>query len=167
MTIREQCESLYKAAFGEDKVFDAMLFDLYSESIEILQTDGIVAAMYFKIPCTLNLKGDKIPAYYIYAVTTHGDYRHKGLMSQLFADTQTEPDAFYFLKPSSDGVIPFYRQAGFTQIIGTRSVTDAVIEVDDSFKKLSSVCDKPQSDYPVMIKGNYDVKNLTFEFTLE
>ena len=167
MTIREQCESLYKAAFGEDKTFDAMLFDLYWENIETLQKDGIVAAMYFKIPCTLNLKGNKIPAYYIYAVTTHGDYRHRGLMSQLFADTQTEPDTFYFLKPSSLGVIPFYRQAGFTQIIGTRSVSNAAIEVDDKFKKLSSVCDKPQRDYPLMIKGDYDIEKLTFEFTLE
>ena len=167
MTIREQCENLYKTAFGEDKEFDTMLFDLFFDNAEILQKDGTVTAMYFKIPCILNFKGNKYPAYYIYAVTTHSDYRHRGLMSQLFANTQTEPDAFYFLKPSSEEVIPFYRQAGFKQIIGTRVVADAVIEVDDNFKKLSSICDKPQSDYPVMIKGNYNVVKLMFEYTLE
>ncbi len=167
MTIREQCENLYKTAFGEDKAFDTMLFDLFFDNVEILQKDGIVAAMYFKIPCTLSFKKNKIPAYYIYAVTTHSDYRHRGLMSELFADTQTQSDVLYFLKPSSEGVIPFYCQAGFKQIVGTRAITDAVIEVDDNFKKLSSVCDKPQSDYPVMIKGNYNIAKLTFEYTLE
>ncbi len=167
MTIREQCENLYKTAFGEDKAFDTMLFDLFFDNVEILQKDGIVAAMYFKIPCTLNFKENKISAYYIYAVTTHSDYRHRGLMSQLFADTQTKSDVLYFLKPSSEGVIPFYCQAGFKQIVGTRAITDAVIEVDNNFKKLSSVCDKPQSDYPIMIKGNYNIAKLTFEYTLE
>lgn len=167
MTIREQCENLYKTAFGEDKAFDTMLFDLFFDNVEILQKDGIVAAMYFKIPCTLNFKNNKTPAYYIYAVTTHTDFRHKGLMSKLFNETQLEKDTLYFLKPSSEGVIAFYKQAGFKQIIGTREMTDALIEVDDNFKRLSALCDKPQNDYPVMIKGNYCISKLTFEYTLE
>ena len=167
MTIREQCEKLYKDAFGEDKQFDKMLFDLFFENVETLEIDGMVAAMYFKIPCTLNFKGNKTPAYYIYAVTTHSDYRHQGLMSKLFSDTQTETNTLYFLKPSSEGVIPFYCQAGFKQIVGTCAMTDAVVEVDNNFKKLSSVCDKPQSTYPIMIKGVKNIHTLTFKYTLE
>lgn len=167
MTTREQCVQLYKTAFGESPEFDDILFDLFFNNAEILETNGIVTAMYFKIPCTINIKGIKKSAYYIYAVTTHKDYRHQGLMSKLFADTTRENDTLYFLKPSSEGVIAFYTQAGFKQIIGTRDICDAVIEVSDDFKKLSSLCDKPQGTYPIMIKGITDIKKLTFEYTLE
>ena len=167
MTVRKQCEKLYKDAFGESAEFDKMLFDLFFDCIEILQKDDTVAAMYFKIPCVLDLKGVKNKAYYIYAVTTHRDFRLQGLMSELFAETQTDSDAVYFLKPSSEGVIAFYNQTGFKQIIGTRNPSDATIEVSDDFKALSNLCDKPQSEYPIMIKGNQAIKKLTFEYTLE
>lgn len=167
MKTREQCEKLYKDAFGSSGEFDTMLFDLFFENTEILQKDGCVAAMYFKIPCTLNLNGVKKAAYYIYAVTTHRDFRHLGLMTELFKNTQTERDTLYFLKPSSDGVIPFYIKAGFKQIIGTRKPCDAVIEVCDSFKTLSKLCDKPNCEYPIMIKGIENIGKLTFEYTLE
>ncbi len=167
MTIRNQCEKLYKEAFGEDQEFDRMLFDLFFDNVETLEKDGIVAAMYFKIPCVLNQNSIRSKAYYIYAVTTHKNFRHQGLMSKLFKQTQTEDDAFYFLKPSSDGVIAFYNQAGFKEIVGTRNITNAIIEVDDNFKKLSSICEKVKDTYPIMIKGNPDIDKLTFEYTLE
>lgn len=167
MTIREQCKKLYNEAFGEAQEFDTLLFDLFFENIEILQKDGIVTAMYFKIPCVLNLNNVKSKAYYIYAVTTHKNYRHQGLMSLLFEKTQTEPDTLYFLKPSSEGVIPFYNQANFKQIIGTRDSCQAIIEVSDNFKKLSELCDKPNREYPIMIKGICNIEKLTFEYTLE
>lgn len=167
MTIREQCKNLYKDAFGESGEFDDMLFNMFFKNIEILQKDGKVVAMYFKIPCTLNLNGVKKPAYYIYAVTTHIDYRHQRLMSHLFSKTQTESDTLYFLKPSSEGVMAFYNQAGFKQIIGTREPCNTKIEVSDEFKALSKICDKPTSEYPLMIKGVQNIEKLTFEYTLE
>ncbi len=167
MTKRQQCEKLYNLAFGEDRKFDKLLFDLFGDNIETLETDGIITAMYFKIPCVLNNKGIKSKAYYIYAVTTHSDFRHQGHMSKLFNQTQTKKNAFYFLKPSSEGVIEFYNQVGFKQIVGTRELCSAVIEVDQNFKKLSCLCDKPSSTYPIMIKNNDSIDLLTFEYTLE
>ncbi len=122
--------------------------------------------MYFKMPCVLNVGKKRQKAYYIYAVTTHNDYRHQGLMSRLFECTTNEP-LLHFLKPSSEGVISFYKQAGFKQIAGTRQPCDAVIEVDDNFKRLSLLCDKPTADYPIMIKGVNGLDKLTFEYTLE
>ncbi len=166
MTKRQQCEALYNAAFGEDREFDKMLFDLFFENIEMLEIDSTVAAMYFKIPCILNYNNTKSKAYYIYAVTTHKHFRHRGLMSKLFSESQTD-DAFYFLKPSNEDVIPFYTQIGFEQIVGTRQICDAIIEVDDNFKKLSSLCDKPQPTFPIMTKGKLNIQKLTFEYTLE
>lgn len=167
MTKREQCEILYKDAFGESGEFDSMLFDLFFDYVETSETNGIVTAMYFKIPCTLRHDAVKKTAYYIYAVTTHKDHRHKGLMSKLFDNTTTEPDTLYFLKPSSEGVIKFYEQAGFTQIIGTRKPCNAIIEVNNNFKALSRLCDKPQEIFPIMIKGIIGINQLTFEYTLE
>ncbi len=166
MTERQQCEKLYKDAFGDSGQFDTMLFDLFFGNVEMLKKDGVVVAMYFKIPCVLNMGGDRQKAYYIYAVTTHNDYRHQGLMSRLFKNTTNEP-ILHFLKPSSEGVINFYKQTGFKQIIGTRENCDAVIEVDDNFKALSRLCDKPTADYPIMIKGFSGIDRLTFEYTLE
>ena len=167
MTKREQCENLYHAAFGEDYEFDTMLFDMFFNCVETLEINGTIAAMYFKIPCVLNLNTKKINAYYIYAVTTHKDFRHQGLMSKLFHQTQTEPNTLYFLKPSSEGVVEFYTQVGFKQIVGTRNKTSATIEVNDNFKTLSYICDKPQNTYPIMIKGITHIDELTFEYTLE
>ena len=167
MTKREQCEILYKDAFGDSGEFDIALFDSFFDYVETLETNGTVTAMYFKIPCTLHLANTTKLAYYIYAVTTHKDYRHKGLMSKLFADTTTKTDALYFLKPSSEGVIKFYEQAGFKQIIGTRESCEAIIEVSDGFKSLSMLCDKPQQNYTIMIKGITNINRLTFEYTLE
>lgn len=167
MTIREQCENLYRYAFGDSGEFDHMLFDLFFNDVEILEKDGIVAAMYFKIPCMLNLNSIKKSAYYIYAVTTHKNYRHQGLMSKLFADTTIQPDTLYFLKPSSEGVINFYNQAGFKRIVGTHEMCNNFIEVNDDFKLLSALCDKPDSEYPIMIKGICNIEKLTFGYTLE
>lgn len=167
MTKRKQCENLYKDAFGDSGEFDIALFDSFFDCVETLETNGVVTAMYFKIPCTLRLANTTKLAYYIYAVTTHKDYRHKGLMSKLFANTITKTDALYFLKPSSEGVIKFYEQAGFKQIVGTRKPCEAIIEVNDDFKTLSRLCDKPQQTYPIMIKGFTDINKLTFEYTLE
>ena len=167
MTKLEQCKSLYNAAFGSEPEFDNMLFDMFFNCVETLEIDDVVAAMYFKSPCVLNIGGNKQKAYYIYAVTTHSDFRHRGLMSKLFYKTQTEKDAFYFLKPSSEGVINFYNQVGFKQIIGTRNACDAQIEVNDNFKKLSSICDKVKETYPLMIKGSQNIEKLNFIYTLE
>lgn len=167
MTKLEQCRLLYNAAFGSEPEFDNMLFDMFFDCIETLEIEGVVAAMYFKIPCVLNICGNKQKAYYIYAVTTHSDFRHRGLMSKLFYNTQTEKDAFYFLKPSSEGVINFYNWVGFKQIIGTRNTCDAQIEVDDNFKKLSSICDKVKDTYPLMMKGSQNIEKLNFIYTLE
>lgn len=166
MTDRQQCEKLYRDAFGDSGEFDKLLFDLFFDNVEMLKKDGMVAAMYFKIPCVLNADGKRQKAYYIYAVTTHNDYRHQGLMSRLFECTTNEP-VLHFLKPSSEGVIDFYKQTGFKQIIGTRKKCDTVIEVDDNFKKLSLLCDKPTADYPLMIKGAHGIDRLNFEYTLE
>ncbi len=166
MTDRQQCERLYREAFGDSGDFDKLLFDLFFDNVEMLKKDGIVVAMYFKIPCILNVGGKKQKAYYIYAVTTNKDYRRQGIMSRLFECTTTEP-VLYFLKPSSEGVINFYKQVGFRQIVGTKEKCDAVIEVDDNFKALSMLCDKPADDYPIMIKGFDGIDRLMFEYTLE
>lgn len=167
MTKIQQCKTLYNQAFGSEPTFDSMLFDSFFDCVQTLETDGQISAMYFKIPCVLNQKDQRSKAYYIYAVTTDIKFRHQGLMSKLFCETQTENDVLYFLKPSSDGVIKFYEQAGFKQIVGTGDDCDASIEVDDNFKKLSSLCDKVKGCYPIMIKGNTDIKKLNFKYTLE
>ena len=51
MTIRKQCEKLYKDAFGDSGEFDSMLFDLFIKNVEVFEKNGGIAAMYFKIPC--------------------------------------------------------------------------------------------------------------------
>lgn len=167
MTDIEQCKQLYADAFGTSPEFDKMLFDLFGNNIETYKIGETVAATFFKIPCTLNLNDTEFTAYYIYAVTTHKDFRHKGIMTKLFSQTLTEPDTLYFLKPSSKNVIPFYEQAGFKKIIGTRNITRNYITVCNDFKKLSKLCDKPNENYPIMIKGLERIDTLTFEYTLE
>lgn len=167
MTEQEQCKKLYADAFGSSPEFDKMLFDLFGDNIETYKKGETVAAMFFKIPCHIKQNGNKLSAYYIYAVTTHKDFRHQGIMTKLFKKTLTEPNTVYFLKPSSKGVITFYKQAGFREIIGTRDVTDVLVETNADFKSLSQLCDKPYQTYPIMIKGDSNITKLTFCDTLE
>ena len=110
----------------------------------------------------------EIKAYYLYAVTTGKDYRHQGLMSKLFRE-KLRDGAFYFLKPSSEGVQKFYELQGFKKIIGTIEDVYPKIEVSDSFKNLSALCDKPRGEYTLMIKSNLaeDIEKLSFKYTLE
>lgn len=167
MTEQEQCKKLYADAFGSSPEFDKMLFDLFGNNIETYKKGETVAAMFFKIPCHIKQNGNKLSAYYIYAVTTHKDFRHQGIMTEFFEKMLTEPNTVYFLKPSSDGVIPFYIKSGFKQIVGTQKMCNTVIEVNDNFKKLSKLCDKVQKEYPIMLKSPIDIKKLTFKYTLE
>ncbi len=167
MTTLEQCKNLYADAFGSSPEFDKMLFDLFGSNIETYKIDKTVAAMFFKIPCKVSINGILSSAYYIYAVTTHKDFRHQGIMTKLFEQTLTEPNTLYFLKPSSKNVIPFYVQADFKEITGTRNITDNYITVCRNFEKLSKLCDKPNLTYPIMIKGILNIDTLTFEYTLE
>ena len=49
MNTRQQCEALYRAAFGESPDFDRQLFDSFFDCVEFLEIESVVAAMFFKI----------------------------------------------------------------------------------------------------------------------
>lgn len=168
MNTRQQCEALYRAAFGESPDFDRQLFDSFFDCVEFLEIESVVAAMFFKIPCTLKTGSESLPAYYLYAVTTHSDFRRQGLMSRLFSERL--PDGtFCFLKPSSEGVQKFYSLQGFKKLVGTPKDTDNRIIVSDKFEALSSLCDKPSGSYTLMAKGGSadQIETLGFKYTLE
>lgn len=111
-SILNQCKKLYAEAFGEDKLFDDLFFDLYFEnSCRYIVENGEVISMLVAIDVTANGKNGK----YIYAVCTKKDYRGKGYMHKLFSAVKEEFANYSFLclKPAHDWLYPLYEKEGF------------------------------------------------------
>lgn len=111
--ILNQCKRLYIEAFGEDKLFDDLFFDLYFEnSCRYITLDGEVVSMLVAIDVTANGKKGK----YIYAVCTKKEHRGKGYMHKLFSAVKKEfmgEYDFLCLKPAHDWLYPIYEKEGF------------------------------------------------------
>ncbi len=111
--ILNQCKKLYTEAFGEDKLFDDLFFNLYFEnSCRYITENGEVVSMLMAIDVTANGKKGK----YIYAVCTKKEHRGKGYMHKLFSAVKEEFSknyAFLCLKPANDWLYPIYEKEGF------------------------------------------------------
>lgn len=112
-SILNQCKSLYTEAFGEDKLFDNLFFDLYFENgCRYITENGEVVSMLVAIDVTANGKKGK----YIYAVCTKKEHRGKGYMHKLFTSVKKEfigEYDFLCLKPAGEWLYPIYEKEGF------------------------------------------------------
>lgn len=170
MTERQQCEKIYKAAFGTAQGFDELLFDYYFDDVDVLVSHGSVVSMLFKIPCEIELGEIKKTAYYLYAVATDEQYRGRGYMSELIKRCCDDSDALYFLKPATTRLEKFYERLGFSVLSATPVCsTNAKIIVGEKHKELSCMCKKVEDDYNLMFLGTIppNIKKVYFKDTLE
>ena len=170
MTERQQCEKIYKAAFGTAQGFDELLFDYYFDDVDVLEYHGSVVSMLFKIPCEIELGEIKKTAYYLYAVATDEQYRGRGYMSELIKRCCDDSDALYFLKPATTRLEKFYERLGFKKLSATPMCqADINITVSEKHIKLSQMCKKIKDDYNLMFLGALpqNIKTVSFKDTLE
>lgn len=81
--------------------------------IVIGKIQGTIATMAYLIPAHYKHQ----PAYYIYGVCTHPDYRNRGLSTRLLhyvkCAAKMLEKSWLFLVPASDSLVDFYKKQGF------------------------------------------------------
>lgn len=165
----DECIKIYKAAFGSSEPFDTMLFEGFGDCLHTVKQDGKTVSMLFRLPCELNFEGKKSKLYYIYAAATDTEYRGRGYMSSLIKEVAKMSDAPLFLKPATESLQSFYENLGFKKINATTEEGGASIEITNTHKQLSELCDSRRENYILMVNGDlpYDIKELSFRHALD
>ena len=116
---KQSTRELYEEVFDDPKDFvdyyysDKCIDNRMFVSIE----DGEVVSMLHLNPYSINLCGSVVHSYYVVAVATRKEYRHKGHMKKLFEKAfevlLTEHVPFVFLMPVDESI---YSWMGFERI---------------------------------------------------
>ncbi len=110
---REQIIALWSGAFG-DKIEDVKRYlETLFKYFLVYEEDGIVKGILSVLPISFcGKKGG-----YIYAVTTHKDYRGQGICNKLMEYVKADKTYdFLVLKPQNDGLFEFYGKMGFKKV---------------------------------------------------
>lgn len=139
-----QTRRLYENVFAEDS---AAFVDYYyrwktkDSRIYAAQEDGEIRAMVHLNPFQMYVKGEVQTVYYIVAVATQQEYRHRGLMRRLMAMAEQEAEEegvkFLFLMPASEKI---YTPLGYRFFCSQRK---GVLTPDGI---LSAFCRRPEKE---------------------
>ena len=122
-----QLRELWKLAFGDDDVFLDHFFSTgFSEKrCRCMVCEGKLAAALYWFDC--DYQGEKYA--YLYAVATHPDFRHRGLLHYLLADThQLLTELGYagaLLVPGSEDLRGLYTSIGYRTCTGICNLLSA------------------------------------------
>ena len=110
---KEQIISLWSGAFG-DKIEDINKYlKTIFEYVLVYEEDGMVLGMLSVLPVSFCDKNGG----YIYAVTTHKDYRGQGICNKLMEYVKADGKYdFLVLKPQNEGLFEFYGKMGFEKV---------------------------------------------------
>ena len=122
-----QLRNLWKLAFGDDDVFLDHFFSTgFSEKrCRCMVSDGVLAAALYWFDA--EYQGEKYA--YLYAVATHPDFRHQGLLHYLLADTHQLLTSLGYagamLVPGSEELRGLYTSIGYRTCTGICSLFSA------------------------------------------
>lgn len=112
-------ENLWKTSFDDsEKAVDAFFEKTVSEKnvLAVFCGECAVSALYM-LESEIATDGEIYPAYYIYAVCTHPDFRGKGIMKMLFDKLKSVAKErgvpYLFLVPESESLFAMYSKIGF------------------------------------------------------
>lgn len=110
---QSRCREMYRLAFGNDGAFEDALFDgFFERDCHTLFVGGQAVAMLFALDVAVRGQKGK----YLYAVTTHPDYRGQGLMHRLFEKTEEryrDSVDFFCLLPQDEVLRELYQSLGY------------------------------------------------------
>ena len=120
--MRERFETrhLWERSFADPRAFIDLYFrEKYrKERNEIIVRDGRVVSALQKLPYPMTYGGRMLPASYISGACTDENYRKRGLMGALLAQTHramyAENAAFSFLIPATAELASYYAKFGYT-----------------------------------------------------
>jgi hypothetical protein len=118
----------------------------------VIHRDGRPVSMASFLPVRLWRGGERVEAYYVYAVATLPEYRRQGLAAQILSFAQETFEKLLLLQVArgDEKLVQFYEKLGFFPafekrerqelVIGQESGTDEDVELDrifpDAYKKL-------------------------------
>lgn len=169
----DELKQIWRLCFGAEQSYLDSFFDHYYHPARtaVAQKDGRVAAMLFLIPMQAVFRDKALPAYYIYGVGTHPDFRGQGLSTQLLEFThgqlKREGCALSVLVPASQSLFEFYRNRGYDRqvIIGEAAFQKEELCSNDcahdrlvlaDAKELSQLRCRHFADYPLRLEWNAD-----------
>lgn len=120
MRVRFETRHLWERSFADPKTFIDLYFrEKYrKERNEIIVRDGRVVSALQKLPYPMTYGGRMLPASYISGACTDENYRKRGLMGALLAQTHramyAENAAFSFLIPATAELASYYAKFGYT-----------------------------------------------------
>ena len=115
-----QLKELWKRGFDDtDEAIDAFFAVAYPNAAGFCaEEDGRIAAALYALPQTVACEDETCRAAYLYAVTTHPDFRRRGICRDLIAYTEKSLRKRYFdcllLVPASEQLRAYYASLGFT-----------------------------------------------------
>ena len=151
MRVRFETRHLWERSFADPRAFIDLYFrEKYrKERNETIVRDGRVVSALQKLPYPLTYGGRMLPASYISGACTDEDYRKRGLMGELLAQThramQEENAVLSFLIPATPELATYYAKFGYTPCFrfGWETVT-AKASADAS--QVSGPVEQPQSE---------------------
>ncbi len=151
MRVRFETRHLWERSFADPRAFIDLYFrEKYrKERNEIIVRDGRVVSALQKLPYPLSYGGRMLSASYISGACTDENYRKRGLMGELLAQThramQGENAVLSFLIPATAELAAYYAKFGYTPCFrfGWQTVTASPVE-DDSL--MASVVEQPQNE---------------------
>lgn len=114
-----QLKELWKRGFDDtDEAIDAFFAVAYPNAAGFCaEEDGRIAAALYALPQTVACEDETCRAAYLYAVTTHPDFRRRGICRDLIAYTEKSLRKRYFdcllLVPASEQLRAYYASLGF------------------------------------------------------
>ncbi len=117
---KENIKSLWQVVFGDSGEYVEMFLDHYykpSYCYGAVVEEELIA-MIFALPATLTSKEETYQGAYIYAVSTHPDYRGQGISNRLSAfveeDLKDKASSFVCLVPAEKSLFDFYSKQGYS-----------------------------------------------------
>ena len=120
MRVRFETRHLWERSFADPRAFIDLYFrEKYrKERNEVIVRDGHVVSALQKLPYPLTYGGRMLPASYISGACTDENYRKRGLMSKLLAQTHRamadENAVLSFLIPATAELATYYAKFGYT-----------------------------------------------------
>lgn len=165
----EQIYQLFHTCFGDSMSEIRYFMDCFREEKEfcigLCEKDQNIISMACLIPGFYQNK----PAYYVYGVCTHPNFRNQGisvdLMNYLKESAKKKNIACLFLVPASDSLMTFYQKQGFLCYFPTcPHITDTSF-VYPSHKEFSYSCQEITETEYLYLRKNFEQAPNVFSLT--
>lgn len=169
MNIKEECISVYKAAFEESPAFDNRLFEVAFSCCRYLVKNGKIASILFALPCYIETENGQDEAVYIFAAATSPEFRKQGFMTELLEKVKKEFECTVFLRPASKNLIEFYKSKGFKEIkaIASNEKLPRVIPSEILNRVSGGYTDESGKEFTLMSSHERNLDNLGFIYSME